>query len=116
MNQPTEVDEFLVFVRQANAPRDVSRVNRDGSRVARCVLIPSVERRYKCRGERQAGPAKSLVCCSKPARRLLLLPIEVEKPLSGERGNEEDQHELKRVGVVRVEEEPKDRNIERQYE
>ncbi len=80
--------------------------------MTRCVLIACIERRNESSGEREAGPAKSIVCRRQPLGRLFLLPVKVEKSLSSQRRNEEHEHKFQRVGVVRPDEERQDGDIE----
>ncbi len=109
VHQTAEVDELLLLLRQSDALRDVSRVDRDRRRMTCRVLIAGIERRNESSGEREAGPSELVICCRQPVCRLLLLPVEVEKSLCGKRRNEKHEHEFERVGVVGVDEKRQER-------
>ena len=56
VHEPTLVRQLLLLLRQPEPLRDVPRVDRDGSRVAGRVPIPSIERCDKRSREGQVGP------------------------------------------------------------
>src|SRR5918996_1448626 len=82
MNQAAEVRVSLDFAGKAHALGDVSRVDRDRSRVAGRVSVSRVQRRDKGCSELEVGSLKRLVCGREISCKSPLRLIEAVEPLS----------------------------------
>src|SRR5688572_3045554 len=92
VNKTAEMSELLMFFRETHASGDISRIDRDRSRVSGRVLISGVESCHERNCERETGALQAAIGRSEIGDEPCLLLIHRKQPL-GRNGKYEEQQD-----------------------